>query len=144
MTAVSDLVMEQVNSKMRTWKMPEAVQGDRVFWYPGRNYGPGRGVLSVVTDVGDAWVDLVTMGKGHHLQLKREVRHASDPRLEIGDDWLANGTWDVIPPSHADRTIQGRIRALEQKIARCEDTDVETRKEITDIKKLIAKAASAS
>lgn len=155
---MNQALVEQVNEQARTWKMEEVSLGDRVLWYPGTEENIDRACVAIVTNFTKDYVELALLGKNQHLQLKKQVRHISDPRLALGGDWLNYGTWNAIPPSHADRSIQGRLRSLDGKVNSLNElrethkeinaaqvkvlAEVDAvRKELLDLKKAIAKSA---
>lgn len=116
MNANLDAVIEKINEEMRTWQMPEQSLGDRVMWYPSEQQDEERGCVAIVTDMTSQYLELVLLGRKQHMQLKRQARHGSDPRLALGGDWLSSGTWNSLPPSHADRSLGGQVRSLQGKV----------------------------
>ena len=79
---------------MADWKPPEVHIADSVLWYDSADTGSG-GYAAIVAGVSSSGqVDLKLQRNSQIDELKMDVLHVSDPRLEKNDHLKEMGGWD--------------------------------------------------
>lgn len=98
-------------SDTHTWQMPSVHVGAQVKVYPFSRWNES-GVVGTVQEVWPDSIDVLANGVYYEA-----IRHKDDPLLPTNQNWLDNGSWELMDSAVSEE----RIAKLEASIANLQD-----------------------